>query len=106
MTSYLIEFRFQSKRVKTHLKRIIHKINKRFRVGKKTRVSHISLVGPFTTRNERRLISDFAMICSKTKLMNFKVNGFGTFENNGVIFAKINASTRLNDFRIKLVDTI
>jgi len=106
MTSYLIEFRFQSRKVKTHLQRIIYNIYRKFRVGKGKKVSHISLVCITNTTNEKRLISDFARICSQTKQMKFAVNGFGTFDNNQVVYAKIDASTRLNDFRIKLVENI
>ena len=58
MQSYLIEFRFQSKRVNTYLRGMIYNINRKFRVGKRKHVPHISLVGPFTTNNERKLISD------------------------------------------------
>lgn len=103
---YLIEFRFQSKRVRTHLQRIIYNINRKFGIGRGKKVSHITLVGPISTTNEKRLISDFAKICSKTQHMRFAVNGFGTFDNNGVVYAKIDASTALNDFRNGLVEKI
>ena len=106
MTSYLIEFRFQSKRVNSYLRGMIYHINRKFRVGKGKHVPHISLLGPFTTNNEAKLISDFARICSKTKLLKFKLKGFGTFDSNRVIYVKINASDSLNDFRIKLTNTL
>jgi len=106
MQSYLIEFRFQSKRVNTYLRGMIYNINRKFRVGKRKHVPHISLVGPFTTNNERKLISDFARICSETELLKFKLRGFGTFDNNKVVYVNINASDRLNDFRIKLTNTL
>jgi hypothetical protein len=106
MASYLIEFRFQSRKVKTHLQKIIYNIYRKFKIGKGKKVSHISLVCISQTTNERRLIYDFAKICSETKQMKFVVNGFGTFDNNRVVYANIDASTRLNDFRIKLVENI
>ncbi len=106
MAHYLIEFRFQSKRIRTYLKSMIHGINQKFGVGKRKHVPHITLVGPITTNNERRLISDFARICSQTQLMKFKGNGFGTFDNNRVVFVNIGASEKLNEFRINIVDAL
>jgi|SRR3989344_2667813 len=106
MAQYLIEFRFQSKRIQTYLKGMIYGINRRFGVGKRKHVPHITLVGPITTNNERRLIADFSRICSKTELMKFKGNGFGTFDNNRVVFVNIGASEKLNEFRINLVENL
>lgn len=103
MTHYLIEFRFQSKKIRTYLKGMIYSINQKFGVGKRKHVPHVTLVGPITTNNERRLISDFARICSQTELMKFKGNGFGTFDNNRVVFVNIWAGEKLNEFRINLV---
>jgi len=106
MVSYLIEFRFQSKRVKTYLKRMIYDINRKFHVGKRKNVPHITLAGPLTTTSEKRLISDFARICSETRLMKFKLRGFGTFDSNRVVYVNIGASERFNDFRVKLCNII
>lgn len=104
--TYLIEFRFQSARVKKYLKGMICEINRKFKVGKRKHVPHITLVGPITTRDEKQLISDFARICSETKLMKFKLKGFGTFDNNRVVYVNIEPSERLNDFRVKLAKTL
>jgi len=106
MARYLIEFRFQSKKIRNYLKWMIHGINRKFRVGKRKHVPHITLVGPITTNNENRLISDFARICSQTKLMKFKGSGFGTFDDNRVVYVNIGASERLNEFRINLVEAL
>jgi len=106
MTQYLIEFRFQSRRIRAYLRGMIYGINKKFGVGRRKHVPHITLIGPITTNNEHRLISDFARICSETKLMKFKGNGFGTFDNNRVVFVNIGVSEKLNEFRIKLVDAL
>ena len=106
MTHYLIEFRFQSKRIRNYLKEMIYEINKKFRVGKRKHIPHITLVGPLTTNNERRLISDFARICSETPLMKFKGKGFGTFDSNRVVFFNILPNEGFNEFRIKLSKTL
>ena len=101
---YLIEFRFQSKKAKDYLKEMASKINRKFRVGRKRHIPHISLVGPIETNEENRLLSDFVGICSVTKVMKFTVNGFGTFDNKRVVFVDIKASHTLNDFRNNLVN--
>ena len=106
MSHYLIEFRFQSAKIKRYLKGMIYDVNRKFHVSKKRHIPHITLVGPLTTNNERRLISDFARICSETRLMKFKGNGFGTFDSNRVVYVNIGASERLNEFRIKLAETL
>ena len=106
MAHYLIEFRFQSAKIKRYLKGMIYDVNKKFHVGKKRHIPHITLVGPLTTNNERKLIADFAKVCSETKLMKFKGNGFGTFDSNKVVYVNIGASERLNEFRIKLIETL
>lgn len=106
MGNYLIEFRFQSKRIRSYLEDMIYGINRKFSVGKRKHVPHITLVGPITTNNENRLISDFARVCSQTKIMKFKGEGFGTFDNNRVVFVNIGASDKLNKFRINLVEAL
>lgn len=106
MAHYLIEFRFQSKRIRTYLKSMIYSINKKFGVGKRKHIPHITLVGPLTTNNERRLVSNFARICSQTKLMKFKGSGFGTFDNNRVVFVNITPDERFNEFRVNLSKTL
>jgi len=85
---------------------MIYGINRQFGVGKKKHVPHITLVGPLTTNQEKRLISDFARVCSQTELMKFKGRGFGTFDSNKVVFVNIGSSDKLNDFRITLVQAL
>lgn len=106
MANYLIEFRFQSAKIKRYLQGMIYDVNRKFHVGKRRHIPHITLVGPLTTNNERKLIYDFAKVCSETNLMKFKGNGFGTFDSNRVVYVNIAASDRLNEFRVKLVDTL
>lgn len=106
MAQYLIEFRFQSKKIRSYLKSMIYELNRKFNVGKKKHIPHITLVGPLTTDNEKRLIADFARVCSQTPLMKFKMRGFGTFDNAGVVFVNIGASENLNKFRVNLTNTL
>lgn len=104
MVHYLIEFRFQGK-AKSELKRLIWEVDKRCRIGnakRKRPVPHITLVAPFQTNNERKLINDFYSVCSKQSLMKFTVKGFNTFEKNRVVYVDIHPSTNLDEFRWNL----
>ena len=71
MVHYLIEFRFHGQ-AKYEIKRLVYEINGRFRLGYKRAIPHITLVGPFYTNDERRLIGDFNRLCTKSSLMNFE----------------------------------
>jgi len=63
MTHYLIEFRFHGS-AKYEIKTLIDEINHKFEIKSKRAVPHITLVGPFSTDNEKRLIRDFNHLCS------------------------------------------
>jgi 2'-5' RNA ligase len=103
---YLIEFRFFGK-AKEDMKSLIWDVNKRFRIRPKYRpVPHVSLVGPFSTRYERRLIKDFRNICEKQNIMQFQVVGFNTFEDNRVVYIEVEPDTKMDYFRWKLSQTL
>lgn len=115
MVHYLIEFRFHGK-AKYEIKRLTYEINRKFRLRTKRPVPHISLVGPFYTNYETRLIRDFNQLCSKSPIMKFKIEGFNTFEpetidefgnkGTGVVFFDIKPSPELEEFRWKLIQTL
>ena len=85
MPPYLIEFRFQGY-ARKYLKRSIFDVARRFHVEGVTRrrpVPHITLVGPFETREIKRVIMDVESVAKKYNLVNFKLKGFGYFNNPG-----------------------
>ena len=106
MPHYLIEFRFHGY-AKKYLKRRIFEVARRFRVRGVTRkrpVPHITLAGPFETRNIKRVIRDVESVAKNYDLVNFKLKGFGYFNNpNGkVIYADIEPSKELEELRWEL----
>ncbi|MEA2032783.1 MAG: 2'-5' RNA ligase family protein [Euryarchaeota archaeon] len=106
MPHYLIEFRFHGYANK-YLKRQIFEVARRFHVKGVTRkrpVPHISLAGPFETRDIKRVIRDVEIVAKNYKLVNFKLKGFGYFNNpNGkVIYADIEPSKELEELRWEL----
>lgn len=98
MVQYLIEFRFHGK-AKFEIKKLIFNINKKYKLRTKRTVPHITLVGPFTTNDEKKLISEFNDFCSNHTLMDFEINGFDNFEDNKVIYLNIKPSEELEKFR-------
>lgn len=118
MAHYLIEFRF-SGYAKKYLKELIYEVARKFHVRGATRnraIPHVTLLGPLYTRDERRLVKEFASVVSKYDLVRFKLDGFGHFHGSGffswllgkqkVIFAEVKGSNELNQLRIELVDRL
>lgn len=101
MTYYLIEFRFHGK-AKYEIKRLIHEINRKFRIRSKRAVPHITLAGPLYTNDEKRLIEDFNLLCSKSPIMNLAIDGFSTFDNSKVVYLDVKPSKELDEFRWNL----
>jgi 2'-5' RNA ligase len=106
MPHYLIEFRFHGY-AKKYLKRRIFEVARRFHVKGVTRkrpVPHISLAGPFETRDIKRVIRDVESVAKTYNLVNFKLKGFGYFNNpnSKVIYADIEPSKELEELRWEL----
>lgn len=105
MAGYLIEFRFHGK-AKYEIKNLIHDVNRRFRLGIRRAIPHITLAGPLQCSDEKRLIGDFNRLCTNSPLMGFEIEGFGTFENSKVVFVDIKPSEELKKFRWDLANKI
>ena len=95
---YLIEFRFQGS-AKQKIKGLIQEVNRKFSITTKKTVPHITLLGPLTTINEKKLIGIFNNTCQNSKLMNFIAKGFATFILNRVVYIDIEPSIELEEFR-------
>jgi 2'-5' RNA ligase len=106
MKHYLIEFRFHGY-ARKYAKRLAFDVAKKFRVKGVTRkkvVPHITMFGPFTTRNERKMISEVANVAKNYTLVPFTVKGFNYFDNpsNKVIYLDIEPSEELKQLRYEL----
>jgi len=67
MTHYFIEFRFQGK-AKREMKKLAWEVDRRFRLKQTRRrrpIPHVTLIAPFYSKNQRKIVSDFKGICSK-----------------------------------------
>lgn len=106
MSHYLIEFRFHGY-AKRYLKKVIFEVARRFHVKGVTRkrpVPHISLAGPFETKDIKRVIRDVESVAKNYNLVNFKLRGFGYFNNpeGKVIYVDIEPSKELEELRWEL----
>jgi len=99
---YYIEIRYFGK-AKSNFKRLVNEVDNRFHLKKGHKVPHITVVQPFTTNNQKKLVVTFKRICSKyRKLMKFTVDGIGVFPFF-VLFAKVQPSSQLLKFRKDLM---
>ncbi len=108
MANYLIEFRLRGF-AKKYSQELIKEIGRKFRVrGMKNKVSHITLYGPFSTNNERRMISEVLDICKKYNRIHFSMKGVDYFDNpsNKVVYLNISPSDELKQFRLLLASRL
>jgi len=109
MTHYLIEFRFHGY-AKKYAKHLIHEVAKKFRVKGVTRnraVPHITLFGPFTTRHEKKMVSEVVNVGRKFSLVPFIVKGFNYFDKeHKVVYLEVNPSAELKELRRELAQRL
>jgi len=101
MAHYLIEFRLRGF-AKKYSQNLIKEVGRKFRVrGMKDKVSHITLFGPFTTNNERAMVSEVLNVCKQYDRIYFSIKGVDYFNNptNKVVFLDITPSEDLKQFR-------
>lgn len=102
MVPYLIEFRFHGY-AKKYATSLIHEVARKFRVRGITQnraVPHITLFGPFTTRHEKKMVSEVVNVGRKFSLVPFLVKGFNYFDKeHKVIYIDTNPSTELEAVR-------
>ena len=110
MARYMIEFRFHGY-AKKYAKRLIYNVARKFGIKGVTRkkvVPHITLFGPFTTRYEKKMVSEVINVAKKYTLVPFKVKGFNFFDNatNKVIYLNIKPSEELKQLRFDLTNRL
>jgi 2'-5' RNA ligase len=112
MDSYLLELRL-SEDAKDFVKDLAYEIGHKFYVKGVTAhhvVPHVSVVGPFNTTFEKRVIKDVAAVCKSYELMSFQFDDFRSFGNfitgNRVLAVNIEPSTELKQLRHDLVESL
>jgi 2'-5' RNA ligase len=106
MTHYLIDIRLMGS-VKHQIRNLSNHLQEKFNLGNKRVIPHITLAGPFSTNNEKKLIEDFTRICTNQKVTpKYEVGGYGFFDDSRVIFITITPDETLKQFRYQLSRTL
>ena len=108
MAGYLIEYRFHGY-AKRYSRALMYDVAQRFRTrgvveGGKA-VPHMTLFGPFSTKYEKRMVSEVVKACRAYELVPFKVEGFGNFDNK-VVYLRMQPSKRLEDLRRDIAERL
>jgi 2'-5' RNA ligase len=106
MTHYLIDIRMMGS-VKHQIRDLRNLLQEKFNLGDKLVVPHITLAGPFSTQNEKKLIEDFTRTCTLQKeIPKYELGGYGFFDETRVVFVTITPDETLKQFRCQLSRTI
>ena len=106
-SSYLVEFRFSGFAKKT-IRELTAAISKNFGVKGATRhrvVPHITIAGPLSTNDEKKLVKEVKNVVKKHDLVEFRIDNFGNFGDN-VIHVNILPSPELIEMRQKIVENL
>ena len=102
MTHYLIDIRLMGS-VKHQIRTLSTQLAEKFNLGNKLVVPHITLAGPFSTRDEKKLIEDFKRICSdQHEIPKYEVGGYGFFNETKVVYVTITPDETLKQFRYQI----
>jgi 2'-5' RNA ligase len=102
MTHYLIDIRLMGS-VKHQISTISDQLQEKFNIGDKQVIPHITLAGPFFTRDEKKLVEDFTRICTNQKeIPGYEVGNYGFFNDTKVVFISIIPDENLKQFRYQL----
>jgi 2'-5' RNA ligase len=102
MTRYLIDIRLMGS-VKHQIRTLSDRLEEKFSLGNKQVAPHITLAGPFSTKNEEKLVEDFTRVCSDQKeVPKYEVGGYGFFDDTRVVFVTITPDETLKQFRYQL----
>ena len=106
MTRYLIDIRLMGS-VKHQIRTLSNHVQERFILGDKRVIPHITLAGPFSTHDEKKLVGDFTRICTNQKeIPNYEVGGYGFFDDTKAVFVTITPDENLKQFRWQLSQAI
>jgi 2'-5' RNA ligase len=102
MTHYLIDIRLMGS-VKDQIRNLSNHLQEKFNLGDKRVIPHITLAGPFSTRNEKKLVEDFTRICMNQKeIPKYEVGSYGFFNDSKVVYVTITPDENLKQFRYQL----
>ena len=103
MSKYLIEFRFHGY-TKEKIRELRETIAKNYgaQMGRRKEVPHITLVGPCSTNDGKRLIREVQSVVEKHDIVPFRLDGFDMFDGRAV-YVRIAPSSELIEMRNEIV---
>jgi 2'-5' RNA ligase len=102
MTRYLIDIILMGS-VKHQIRNLSNHVQEKFNLGDKQVIPHITLAGPFSTRDEKKLVEDFTWICtSQEDIPKYEIGGYGFFDDSKAVFVTITPDETLQQFRYQL----
>ena len=106
MTRYLIDIRLMGS-VKHQISTLSNQLEEKFRLGNKLTIPHITLLGPFSTDNEEKLVADFTRVCSDQKgIPKYELGGYGYFERSNAVFVTVTPDETLRQLRYQLSEAV
>jgi len=106
MTRYLIDIRLMGS-VKHQIRTLSNHLAEKFNLGDKRVIPHITLAGPFSTHDEKKVVGDFTRICTNQKeIPRYDVGRFGFFDDTKAVFVTITPDENLKQFRWQLSQAI
>jgi hypothetical protein len=108
MTQYAIGFRFRDDGL-SKVKQLIYHLEAKFHLDffKINRpIPRVALAGPFTTDDEKRLVTDFVTLCSKTPFSSFEINTYAVSDASHAICIRVDPGAELVAFRKNLLQVI
>jgi 2'-5' RNA ligase len=93
--------------VKGQIRNLSNHLAEKFNLGDKRVIPHITLAGPFSTHNEKKLVEDFTRVCTNQKgIPKYEVGGYGFFDDSKVVFVTITPDETLKQFRYQISQAI
>jgi calcineurin-like phosphoesterase family protein/2'-5' RNA ligase len=105
---YLVEYRFRGY-PKSYVNGLIYDVAKKFGVtgvARKRPVPHMTLFGPFTTKDEKRMVSEITSVSENYDFVPFKLRGFVGIEKNNVVAVGIEPSEELKNLRRDIAERL
>ena len=102
MVHYLIDILLMGS-IKHQIRTLSNHLAEKFNLGDKLVIPHITLVGPFSTQDEKKLVDDFTRICTNQKeIPKYEVGTYGFFDETKVVYVTITPDKNLKQFRYQL----
>jgi 2'-5' RNA ligase len=93
--------------VRNQIETLSNRLQEKFHPGNKPAVPHITLAGPFSTSDGKRLVDDFTRVCTAQETVpKYTVGGYGFFDDTRVVCVMVTPDENLKQFRYDLAKAL